>query len=1235
MSAFLAIAAWEIRTSLRRISTWVYFLVFFALAHVTMLATAGAFDQVGVAIGSGGKVLATAPFALAALFPLLALFGVSITAALVGNAVHRDFEAGIDPLFFTTPVSKTAFLGGRFAGSMVVNTIVLLGIGIGAAAATVMPWVNDDKVGAFRLASYLMPYLTHILPNLLLTGALFFALAALTRQMLPNYVGGALLLVGYLLSANVLRDLGDKTLSSLVDPFGLRASAVITEYWSIAERNSQLVPFTGLLVWNRLLWVGVALAVLAIAFARFQFAHGATERRPKHRTVADPALARAALAPVRLHQLPPAAARFDFRARWIQYLSVTRRSFWRVVRNPYFVALLGGGLLYLVLAMNAAGQLFGTNTWPVTHQMVDVLAGSFGVFIVVIIAFYVGELVWAERDARIHQIHDATPVTNAVTLLGKLTAMIGVIAALLLVSMVAGILTQISKGYYRFEIGVYLASLGMQLVDLALIAVLAMAIHVVVNHKYVGHLAVILFFVASGLLSAFGLEHNLYAYTSDGGSTYSDMNGFGPFLWPFVIWKLYWGAFAVLLVVATLLLWVRGLETEPRWRAHLARLRFGRVPRAVAAISALAFIGLGGFVFYNTNILNTYRTSSERRHLRAERERLYKKYEHVPQPKVAATRVRVELYPERQDAIVTGAYVLRNETTSAIDTVHLAIPRGMDVRALRFDRPSSLVRDDSVHRWSMYRLGTPLAAGDSLTMTFELAHETRGFPNVVEETSIVGNGTFLSNSEFMPTIGYDARAEIADEDQRKKEKLPERPRMESPTAPDARDRNYVSSDADWIRFAATVCTDPGQTAITSGYLQREWSENGRRCFDFAMDSPILDLWAIQSARYAVRRDRWHDVAIEVYYHPTHAYNVARMIEAVKRSLDYYTTQFGPYQHRQLRIVEFPRYAQFAQSLPNTIPYSEDIGFIARVEGNDDIDYPFYVTAHEVAHQWWAHQVIGADAQGSTLLSETLAQYSALMVMEHEFGAASMRRFLEYELDRYLVGRATERRREMPISLGENQPYIHYNKGSLVMYALRDYLGEERTNTIVRDFLARWKFQGPPYPTSLDFVEAVRAATPDSLKYVIADLFDQITLYELKTDSTSGTKLPDGRWQVDLWLTTKKLRADSLGRETEVPMQDWIDIGVFARPPRGTKSPDRNGVPIHLAKHRLGSGAQHVRVVVDEEPLSAGVDPLHKLIDRYTKDNVLIVRRPLPVRGARPASAGPAPRPTRDSAAPPR
>ncbi|HEX8361101.1 MAG TPA: M1 family aminopeptidase, partial [Longimicrobium sp.] len=434
--------------------------------------------------------------------------------------------------------------------------------------------------------------------------------------------------------------------------------------------------------------------------------------------------------------------------------------------------------------------------------------------------------------------------------------------------------------------------------------------------------------------------------------------------------------------------------------------------------------------------------------------------------------------------------------------------------------------------------------------------------------------------------------EITGEGDREQHGLARRPRTPSIGDARARNVNFISRDADWVTFEATVVTDADQTAVAPGYLQRSWKEGNRRYFHYRMDAPILNFYAFLSGRYAVRRDRWRNVAIEVYHHPPHGYNVERMVGAVKKSLDYYTAEFGPYQHRQVRVLEFPRYAEFAQSFANTIPYSEGIGFIADVR-KDDIDYPFFVTAHEVAHQWWGHQLVGADVQGAAMLSETLSEYSALMVMEREFGRAKIGRFLRYELDQYLRGRGGEGRAELPLALVEQQQYIHYNKGALAMYALRDYIGEERVNAALRSFLDQWKYRGPPYPTSRDLLVHLRAATPDSLRYLIGDLFESVTLYDNRTESATSRRLGPGRYEVELRIRARKVRADSLGTETEVPLDDRIEIGVFG--------PDKD-VPLYLAKHRIRAGVQTVRVQVKEAPERAGIDPLHKLIDRAIEDN---------------------------------
>jgi aminopeptidase N len=470
---------------------------------------------------------------------------------------------------------------------------------------------------------------------------------------------------------------------------------------------------------------------------------------------------------------------------------------------------------------------------------------------------------------------------------------------------------------------------------------------------------------------------------------------------------------------------------------------------------------------------------------------------------------------------------------------------------------------------------------------------------------IAANGSFV-NSEYMPSLGYDEGAEITDDDDRKKEKLPARARMHPITDTASYQNNEFTNDADWVSFDAVVSTSPDQIALAPGYLQREWTENGRRLFHYRTEAKIAKFFSFLSAKYAVRKDRWaggngsEPVAIEIYYQPGHEYNLDRMTAAVKKALDYSTANFTPYQFRQVRILEFPRYATFAQSFPNTIPYSEGIGFITKVGTKDeDIDMPFFVTAHEVAHQWWGHQVIGADVQGSAIMVESLAEYTALMVMQKEYGQASSQKFLRYELDRYLRGRGAEKKREQPLMLTEQQQYIHYNKGALVFYALQDYIGEAKMNAALASFLRAHRYPTPPYPTSLDLVRELRKVTPDSLQPVITDLFETITLFDNKADSVTSAKRADGRYDVRVYASARKLRADSLGAEHEIPVADWIDVGVFAEPEKGKKL----GKPLYLRKQRVASPHLVIDLVVDAKPKNAGIDPYNKLIDREPKDNL--------------------------------
>ena len=1191
---FWSVARYELKYRMTRVSTHVYALVFFALALLLGLSAAGAFE--GVDMTAGARVFANSPYMIAGLVTTLGLFGVVVTASFMGQALVKDFEHTVHPLLFTTPLSKGAYLGGRYAGALVAALYVMAAVLPGLALAYALPFVDADLVGPSRALAYLQPYALFVVPNTVVTGALFFGLAALTRQMLPNYVGGVLLLMGYLMAAILTADTENLRAAAIIDPFGNYAYEVVTRYWTTAEKNTLLLPFDGLLALNRLVWLAVGAAALAVTFARFRLAQAVAGRRRKATAAPDVTAARPA---VQALALPDARRPFGAGDRVGQTLSLARREWGAIVRNVYFYVLLLAAVGFFALGAAVGGAVFGTPTLPVTAEVVALVTGGFGLFVLVIIVFYAGELVWRERDLKSAQIYDALPVPPWLPFAAKLLALWGAVAVVLAAMMVVGIVYQLGRGFADVEPGLYLAELfGFQFVDFALLAVMALTVHTVVNHKYVGHFILILYLIGLPILmGVFGYDHNLYRFGSDPGTPYSDMNGFGHFVGPFVWFKLYWAAFAVLLAVASALVWQRGPEGGVRHRLRSARLRLSRPVLATTALALIAFVALGGFIFYNTNVLNEYRTEEEQRDLLAQYERKYKRYEGIPQPRITAVETQVDLFPYEREARLRGTYTLVNKTDAAVPAVHLDLPASLAVRELAFAGGAEPTLVDSALGYRIYTLDEPLAPGDSTTLAFDLAVETEGFPNGGGQTSLVYNGTFLNNSVF-PHVGYQRSGELADPEAREDAGLGPRPRTASIDDTLAVRNTDLATDADFVRFAATVSTVPDQIAIAPGRLQREWTEGGRRFFRYEMGAPILNFYAFLSARYAVEEDRWtapdgRVVDIQVFYHPAHDYNVERMIAATKATLDYATGAFSPYQYDQVRIIEFPRYAQFAQSFPNTIPFSESIGFIADVgDGEDDIDYPTYVTAHEVAHQWWGHQVAGGAVQGSAVIVETLAQYTALMVMEGLYGEAQMGRFLGYELDQYLLGRALEREREVPLYLAEGQQYLHYNKGSLAMYALQEYVGEDRVNAALAAFVDDHAFRGPPYPTSRDLLRAFRRVTPDSLDYLVRDLFETITLYENRAVSATAEPLGDGRYRVSLDLDLGKVRADSLGAEEPAPFDDWLEVAVY----------DEVGDVLTSERRRLRAGRQSVELTVRGRPARAGVDPRNVFPDRVRADN---------------------------------
>jgi aminopeptidase N len=1192
---FGKIAGFELRYQLKSPVFWVVAVLFF-------LMTFGAATIDQIRIGGGGNIHKNAPYAIAQTHLILAIFYMFVTTAFVANVVVRDDETGFGPILRSTRVRKFDYLYGRFTGAFLAAAISFLVVPLAILVGSFMPWVDPERLGPNDLNAYLFSYLALALPSILLTSAIFFALATVTRSMMWTYVGVIAFMVLYIVAGIALDRPEYEKGAALWEPLGTAAFGLATKYWTASERNSLTPPLAGALLFNRIFVVALAAGFLALAYSlfRFQSADLAGRRKGAAKTKAKVSEA----APVVSGPLPTPA--FDRRTAWAQLVVRTRLDMGQVFKSPaYFV------LLFLGLA-NAMGSLwfateagrYGGVVYPVTRILLMPLLGSFGLIPIIIAIYYSGELVWRERERKTHEIIDATPVPDWAFVAPKTLAISLVLISTLLVSVVAAVLSQVFHGYFNFELEKYLLWYVLpQALDFILVAVLAVFLQTISPHKFIGWALMVIYIVSTITFSNLGFEHKLYNYGATTDTPFSDMNGLGKF-WIGAWWlRAYWTAFALVLLVLAYGLWRRGTESRLLPRLRRLPLRLNGGAGALMGVSLVAFAGLGGFIYVNTNIWNEYRTNIDGEKWQAEYEKTLLPFENVPQPKIVAQTLEVDIQPHAPSLETKGSYVLENKTGAALKEIHVRFDRDLEVKGLSIEgaRPKKTYEK---FNYRIFAFDTPMAPGEQRKMSFITLRAQRGFPNSGQETRVVDNGTFVNNLEIAPILGMSRDSLLTDRAKRRKYGLPPERRMAKLGDVPSLQFNGLRKDADFIQSDITVTTVADQTPIAPGYKVSDTVKNGRRTARFVTEAPIMPFVSIQSARYEVAEEIYKGVQLAVYYDAQHAWNIDRMKTSMKRSLDYMFAIFSPYQFRQLRYQEFPDYAQFAQSFANTIPWSEGMFFISDYRDPTKIDMVTYVGAHEIGHQWWAHQVIGADQQGGAMLSETFAQYSALMVMKHTYGEEQIRKFLKFELDSYLRARGGDVIDEQPLFKVENQPYIYYRKGSLVMYRLQDQIGEEAVNRALRKLIADHAFKGAPYPTTLNFMAALRAEAPADKQGLITDLFERITLYDLKTTNASVKKRPDGRFDVTVVVDALKKYADGKGRETSAALNETMDIGLFTAKP-GDKGFAAKNVLLYQ-RRPIRSGENRFIFTVDKVPTFAGIDPYNTVIDRNGDDNTVKV-----------------------------
>lgn len=1197
---FASVSGFEARYQLRNPVLWVSFGIFFLL-------TFGAVTVDQIQIGDTSNIKQNSPFAIVQTVFIMSIFALFAVTAFVANSVTRDDETGFGPILRATPLNKAAYLYGRFAGAYLAAALGFLAVPAAILIGCAMPWLDPETLGPTNLGDYAYAYFIIALPTLLVFAAMLFALATATRSMMGAYLGLIAILVGWVVSGILLNQPGLEKIAAMIDPSGFAALAEQMEYWTAADRNTRLPELTGGFLINRAIWLGFAIVCLALAYVLYRpDVKSAKAPRPE-KVKGGKAVAASRLAP----------ARIDLKASFTA--ATARRQLWArtvfdikaVVKSPAFFILLIIGLFNASGALWFADGFGNTSIEPVTRLMVGALQGSFGIIPVIIAAYYAGDLVWRDRERRMHEIIDAAPVADWAFVLPKVLAIFLVLVSTALVGAVAGIAVQAIKGYTNFELGGYLLWWVIPMtISAAQLAVLSVFFQTISANKFIGWGLVVVYLISTLTLSNLGFQHNLYQFGGSPGVPLSAFNGMAHF-WIARSWfDLYWGFFCIILVIAAYGLWRRGAETRIMPRLRRFPRRMAGATGAVLALSFAAFASVGGWIFYNTNVLNNYQSSLDAERQQADMEKALAQLEGVPGPTISHVSLNVDLRPKSRMATTEGSYVIENRTDAPLARMLVVWPR--DVRVEAFDPGAARVEQAwPEFKSELWAFENPLQPGENRTIRFKTVYGRPGFSNDTGQLRVIGNGTFIDNFDLSPVLGVSQSFWLTDRAKRRKYGLDPEQRPAKLEDDSANGKHYLRPDSEWVTSDITVHTDDDQIPIAPGYQVAEEKADGRIMRRFETEAPIQHFFSIQSARYDLRTASVETpsgpVKLEIYHHPAHTQNLERIETAMKASVRIFSERFSPFQFRQMRILEFPGYATFAQAFANTVPFSEDIGWLQANRDPDKVDLVTFVTAHEIAHQWWAHQLIGADKQGATLLSESFAQYSAMLVMEDLMGPEQVRQFLKVELDAYLAARGGEVVEELPLVRVENQGYIHYNKGALVMYFLRNEIGEAAVNRSLQRLLAQYAFKPAPYPSSSDYVRILREEAGPQHQDLITDLFERITLYDAKTVQATRKHLPDGRWEVTLTVEAKKLYADGQGKEVEADLNEPFEIGVFTRKPESREF-SRSDV-LAFERRDLKTGTQTVTLVLPDgpEPAFAGIDPYVKRIDRNSDDNVIVVK----------------------------
>lgn len=1132
--------------------------------------------------------------------------------SFISSAVTRDFENKFDQIIYSLPISKTQVLIGRFIGGCIVVSLIFIGVVLADLIAPFLPWANKDLLGQFRWDAHMQNYFMVALPNIFIVGSILFLIASWSKNMNSSFLGAIALVVIILAMQSLTNKIDNKTIVALLDPYAAEPIRLFTKKWSAIEKNTKLFEVDWRYWTNRAIWISFSLFLwlIALKFNKFNFA----KSKKKEEIISK-------VIPVLKTDMINVEKDFNWKYFFKNLHFQAKVDFLHIIRSPAFYVVIG--LICLLFSMNIIGsiQSDSTSDLATTNNTLNFI-GAINQMMMLAIIYFSGMLIWKERDNKVQDIFDSMPIKTAGMYLGKLLSIFYLMIILSIFILIIGIVYQFCNGVYLIDWSHYFLQLFVfDIFDSICLAILTMFFQVVINNKYVAYFVSCILIIAESFIKEWiDISSNLFSISpSLPGRVFSDFYGYGIYKLSTFAFMGYWALIYSLIALITYFLFVRGKMNTIKERLHEAKLRYSNSKFVLFGL-LFAAMSYGGFMYYQTKMVNTYFSKKESLEGSAYYEKTFKSLENYPKPKVVHVDYKIYLYPKDRRYEVVGKMNFVHTSNTPIDKIYinndLTFPFDLKIKGAK------LIKSDkkSTVEFMTYQLEKPMLKGDSISIDYKYKEGYSGVENEIKNERLLTNGTFLDYGSFTPMLGYQSGMEIEDKSDREKYRLSVKPDGMPELEKECSEKcnhDYLGGLADWATIHTVISTVHDQIAIAPGTLVKSWkddsrSDDQRSYFEYNLSQPSKFFFSIVSGKFEVLRDTTHGVTCEVYYLASHKYNVPEMMKALKKSIAYYSRNFGKYMHTEARIIEFPQFSGFAQAFPGTMPYSEGIGFTSNLVKNlEDVNEIFHIVSHEMAHQWWAHQVTGARMQGATLLSESLAEYSSLKLLEKEYGMDMTSKFLKQSNNSYIFNRAQETKKESALFQVDNQGYIHYKKGSLVLYGIQQLIGEQKMNLALSNFIKKFAYKDPPYPSSYALLDEIYALTPDSFIETAKDGLERIILYQSDIKDVKSNQLPNKTFESQLTFSitknsidpnakqSKKIKDIVIGQSKEAPLRDYFDIGLY----QDVKDKSRYGKLISIHRFYINKKDNSIKLLSKIKPDKVVIDPYFVHIHKDPEDNI--------------------------------